>query len=117
MSAATALDPQSVEEIVRRAERPDFDRWAEQVARCGNCSRPVRLRGFSTTVNARTGEVVESFDTATLPDQTLYKPCGTRRESVCPACAEVYRWDAYHLIASGLRGGKGVPETVVCQRS
>ena len=44
----------------------------------------------------------------------LYKPCGTRRESVCPACAEVYRWDAYHLIAAGLRGGKGVPDSV-CQ--
>ena len=61
------------------------------------------------TINARTGEVVESFDTDDLPDATLYKPCGTRRESVCPACAEVYRWDAYHLIAAGLRGGKGVP--------
>jgi hypothetical protein len=58
--------------------------------------------------------VVETFDTEALPDKTLYKPCGTRRESVCPACAEVYRWDAYHLIASGLRGGKGVPDSV-CQ--
>ena len=56
--------------------------------------------------------MVESFDTAELPDAVLYKPCGTRRASVCPACAETYRWDAYHLIAAGLRGGKGVPDTV-----
>ena len=64
------------------------------------------------TVHARTGEVVESFDTETLPDKTHYKPCGTCRESVCPACAETYRWDAYHLIRAGLAGGKGVPDTV-----
>ena len=35
-----------------------------------------------------------------------------RREAVCPPCAERYRQDAYHLIAAGLRGGKGVPDTV-----
>ena len=63
-------------------------------------------------MDGRTGEVIETFDTADLADAVLYKPCGTRRESVCPACAERYRWDAYHLIASGLRGGKGVPDTV-----
>jgi hypothetical protein len=28
------------------------------------------------------------------------------------SCAERYRYDAYHLISSGLRGGKGVPDTV-----
>jgi hypothetical protein len=31
---------------------------------------------------------------------------------VCGPCAERYRRDAYHLIAAGLRGGKGVPDTV-----
>ena len=45
MTAASTLPPQTVEEIVSRAGRPDFDRWAEQVSRCGHCSRPVRLRG------------------------------------------------------------------------
>src|SRR5262249_34713009 len=34
------------------------------------------------------------------------------RSAVCPACAEMYRHDAYQLVASGLRGGKGVPESV-----
>ena len=38
------------------------------------------------------------------------KACGNRREAVCAPCAERYRRDAYHLIAAGLRGGKGVPE-------
>jgi hypothetical protein len=98
--------------VLARVLRADFGRWQTHAARARGCTRPVRLRGHSTTINARTGEVIEAFDTASLPDAVLYKPCGTRRESVCPACAEVYRWDAYHLIAAGLRGGKGVPDTV-----
>jgi hypothetical protein len=42
----------------------------------------------------------------------LRKACGNRREAVCPSCAERYRQDAYHLIAAGLRGRKGVPDSV-----
>jgi len=30
----------------------------------------------------------------------------------CPACAEIYRGDARHLVRAGLEGGKGVPESV-----
>ena len=40
------------------------------------------------------------------------KCCGNRREAVCPSCAETYRADAYQLVAAGLRGGKGVPDSV-----
>ena len=29
-----------------------------------------------------------------------------------PSCAETYRGDAYQLVAAGMRGGKGVPESV-----
>src|SRR5262249_7792629 len=32
--------------------------------------------------------------------------------AVCRSCAERYRQDAFHLIAAGLRGGKGVPDSV-----
>jgi hypothetical protein len=42
----------------------------------------------------------------------VYTPCGNRRAIVCPACAQTYRADTYQLIAAGLRGGKGVPESV-----
>ena len=45
MTPLVELPPQVVEEIVHRAGRPDFDRWSEQLQRCGYCSRPVRLRG------------------------------------------------------------------------
>lgn len=98
--------------VMSRVLRPDFARWQAHAARAHGCTRPVRLRGSSTTVDTRSGVVVETFDTADLPDAVLYKPCGTRRESVCPACAERYRWDAYHLIRAGLAGGKGVPDSV-----
>ena len=38
--------------------------------------------------------------------------CGNRRARVCRPCSTIYKYDAYHLVASGLRGGKGVPATV-----
>ena len=76
----TDVPPGYPDAVTARVLRPDFGRWQAHAARARGCTRPVRLRGTSTTVNARTGEVVESFDTDELPDATLYKPCGTRRE-------------------------------------
>jgi hypothetical protein len=52
------------------------------------------------------------WSTVSEPDGVLRKACGNRREAVCPACAERYRQDAYQLIAAGLRGGKGVPDSI-----
>jgi hypothetical protein len=42
----------------------------------------------------------------------LLKACGNRRASVCPSCSATYQGDSFQLLAAGLRGGKGVPETV-----
>jgi hypothetical protein len=47
-----------------------------------------------------------------MPDGVLYKPCGNRRASVCPACSRRYQRDAYQIIRTLLVGGKGVPDTV-----
>jgi hypothetical protein len=55
---------------------------------------------------------VASYSTEHEPDKTLLKCCGNRREAVCPSCARTYRGDAYQLVAAGMRGGKGVPDTV-----
>ena len=52
------------------------------------------------------------FDTRHLPDGVLLKACGSRRETVCPPCASLYRGDAFALVAAGLRGGKGIPESI-----
>ena len=103
--------PRAVEEIVTRAARADFDRWAEQVARCGHCARPVRLRGRveHRTVSGR--RVVYSTDGE--PDRVLLIRCGNRRAAVCPSCSFEYAGDMWQLLYAGAAGGrKGVPDSI-----
>ena len=108
-SGMTMLAPELVAGVVERAARPDFARFEAQLRSSGYCARPVRLRGHIETCDANGRRRVWSTDDE--PDGVLRKACGNRREAVCPSCAERYRQDAYHLIAAGLRGGKGVPNT------
>jgi len=84
----------------------------ELVAQAGYCHHPIRLAGRVEHADRATGEVRQVYDSDREPDGVLLKACGTRRESRCPSCAAVYRADAYQLLAAGLRGGKGVPETI-----
>ena len=103
----------TLRELADRASRPDYDRWLASTAAAGGCRRPVRLRGEVHDVDVRTGEILTSFHTTAEPDGVIYKACGDRRASVCPACAEIYRRDAYQLVRAGMAGGKGeVPESV-----
>ncbi len=90
----------------------DFGGWLKAASNAKGCTRPIRLAGTSTIVNAATGEVVSHFDTSQLPGGIAYKPCGNRRERACPACSQLYKYDTYQLIKAGLAGGKGVPESV-----
>ncbi|WP_234008028.1 replication initiator [Streptomyces sp. UNC401CLCol] len=88
-----------------------------QLAGLGGCTHPIRLDGHRTehAVDTRTGEignVLHHLDSSTLPAGHLLVRCNNRRTTRCAACAEVYRRDTFHLITSGLRGGKGVPERV-----
>jgi Replication initiator protein, pSAM2 len=99
-------------EVVARAADPTFERWREQVAQTGYCARPVRLEGTLHQIDVQTGESREVYSTDHEPDGVLLKACGNRRASRCPSCSETYRRDAFHVIASGLRGGKGIPEAV-----
>jgi len=99
-------------QLLDRAARPDYHQWLAGTAAAGGCVRPVRLRGTIRDINPATGEILRTLDTDTLPDRAIYTPCGDRRGSVCPACAETYRRDTYQLIRAGLTGGKGIPETV-----
>jgi hypothetical protein len=105
-----ALSPELADGLVTRAARPDFPRFEAQLRSSGYCARPVRLRGRIETCDGHGRRRVWSTDTES--DGILRKACGNRREAVCPPCAERYRGDAYHLIAAGLKGGKGVPDTV-----
>jgi hypothetical protein len=74
----------------------------EEVGGAGCCLHPVRLAGASA--NAATGEITSGEVTVA---------CKDRRAAVCPSCSALYRADAWQLVAAGLRGGKGVPTSVV----
>ena len=95
----------------RAADPEHWERFERQLRGTGYCRRPVRLRGQVDAIDLHTGEVQTAYSTAAEPDETLLKCCGNRREGVCPTCARTYRGDAFQLVAAGLRGGKGVPET------
>ena len=76
------------------------------------CVNPIRLRGYYQRVDASTGEVLALLGSTAAPRGIVLVACKDRRASCCPTCARLYERDAYHLIASGLRGGKTVPATV-----
>ena len=98
---------EEVDEMLARVVRPDFDRWAEQVERCGHCARPVRLRGRITAGRR------EAYSTTDEPDGVLLVRCRNRRASVCPSCSYEYAGDMWQLLYAGAAGGrKGVPESV-----
>jgi hypothetical protein len=99
-------------ELLERATRDDYQQWLSTALAAGGCVRPVRLRGTVRDIDATTGEILRDLNTDDLPDKAIYVPCGDRRASVCPPCAETYRADTYQLIRAGLAGGKGVPESV-----
>jgi hypothetical protein len=105
------LLPGVLAEVVDRAGA-GYERWAELVAQAGYCHHPIRLAGRIEQADRQTGEVRSVYDSGREPDGVLLKACGTRRESRCPSCAATYRADAYQLLAAGLLGGKGVPETI-----
>jgi hypothetical protein len=76
------------------------------------CSHPIRLRGWHERIDVDTGELLSRVVTAREPGGVLLVACGDRRAASCPSCAEIYRHDAFQLVAAGVRGGKGVPEAV-----
>ena len=80
---------------------------ADQLTRAaGPCHRPLRLSKTSVTVGRDTGHV------RALTTQVVHARCGNRRESRCPSCSVLYKYDTYNLIAAGLRGGKQTPDSV-----
>jgi hypothetical protein len=99
-------------DILARAARDDYWRWLHHIANAAGCAHPIQLRGQLHTLDPATGQILASRSTQDMPDQALYTPCGNRRATVCPSCAEIYRADTYQLVLAGLRGGKGVPDTV-----
>ncbi|GAB2484359.1 replication initiator protein RepSA [Nocardiopsis aegyptia] len=103
----------SQEQISERVATGVLDDVLSTINRVGGCSEPLRLRGQLTAVDTSTGAAEPVWSTSGQPGQVLMVACGNRRASRCPACADTYRGDTFHLIRSGLIGGdKGVPEQV-----
>lgn len=100
------------EHALTRAARDDYHTWLSHIWPAAGCTHPIRLAGEIATVEADTGRLLQLANTQTMPDGVIYKPCGNRRASVCPSCAETYRRDAYELIRTGLVGGKTVPGSI-----
>jgi hypothetical protein len=98
--------------VLARAGHKDYSRWLGHVQGARGCSHPVRLTGEITDIDPTTGELIRRVTTSAMPDGVLYVPCGTRRASICPACAETYRRDAYQIVKAGLDGGKGIPADI-----
>jgi hypothetical protein len=107
--AQLGFDPVEVATARRRVRTPDYSDWLDHVSAAAACTRPIRLSG-SIDVKNPDGSVMHTVDTDTMPDGVIYTPCGNRRASVCPSCAEVYRRDTYQIIRAGLEGGRyGLP--------
>jgi hypothetical protein len=108
----SALTPAAEHAIVERLRDGTFDAWSDTAAGVNFCTNPVRLVGGSTTIDAVTGEVLDSFSSRTTPLGVVYRACGNRRAEVCPPCSRTYARDTYAMIRAGLVGGKTVSETV-----
>jgi hypothetical protein len=76
------------------------------------CAHPVLLAGSRSVVERSTGLLLHTFSSAESPDGAISVRCGNRRASVCPSCSRLYRFDAYRVVAAGLRGGESVPDSV-----
>jgi hypothetical protein len=68
--------------------------------------------GATQLVNTATGEIRELYGSAQELDGITYIRCGNRRAAVCPSCSQEYKGDAWHILACGLIGGKGIPAGV-----
>jgi hypothetical protein len=94
------------------SSRADFAAWQQELTQSGRCHHPIQVKGSIRAIDLATGEVRPVYTSASQPGGVLLLPCGNRRETVCPACSQVYKRDARQLVRAGLAGGKGIPDTI-----
>jgi hypothetical protein len=80
--------------------------------RVRGCDHPVRMVGTTTRVDAGSGEILQSYSSTDELDGYTWIRCGNRRMAVCPSCAHEYKGDAWHVITTGVSGGKNLSESV-----
>jgi hypothetical protein len=112
-ASRTTFAPASLAVLTRRygAGAP---RVVELIRRTRGCTSPIRLVGESIAASASSGEVLARRSTEVDAPGFVLTACGNRRASRCPPCSEIYRRDAYFLVAAGLTGNeeKGVSTSV-----
>jgi hypothetical protein len=109
---APPLGERERQQVLDLVSSPDLEVWSEALERVGNCAQPVRLRGWTETIDTTTGEIVSTYRSEDEPLGVTHVRCGNRRASECPSCSRLYAADTFHLIRAGVAGGKTVPESV-----
>ncbi|MDO0914343.1 plasmid replication initiator protein [Streptomyces sp. DT2A-34] len=99
-------------DLIRLVHEPGFPRWLEQIKSIDGCAHPIYLAGHTTTHDAATGEVLRHYDTRDEPGGRMPVRCRNRRETRCEPCSYLHAGDTFHLVRSGLQGGKGVTDGV-----
>ncbi|MFD7131282.1 replication initiator [Streptomyces sp. NPDC059894] len=99
-------------DMIRLANEPEFPRWLDQIKSIGGCAHPIYLAGHTTTRDVVTGEVLRHYDTSAEPGGRMPVRCRNRRETRCAPCSRLHAGDTFHLVRSGLLGGKGVTDRV-----
>ncbi|GDY29520.1 replication initiation protein [Gandjariella thermophila] len=105
MVSRLATEDEQLGHFLASMGRDGLKRWRRQVAATGGCAKPIRLAG-SWSAQTSTGHTLAEYQGG------VFVACNNRRLTVCPSCAQVYASDTFHLVRSGLTGGKGVPESV-----
>src|SRR6185437_8024645 len=80
--------------LVRVVEAKDL------LERSGTCTHPIRLVGSREVIEKATGQLLDATS-----GQQITVNCGNRRATRCAYCSTLYKYDAYNLVAAGLRGG------------
>jgi hypothetical protein len=100
------------QDFIRLVQEPGFARWLDQIESIGGCAHPIYLSGRTTVVDDATGALLRHYDTSGEPGGRMPVRCRNRRESRCQPCAHLHAGDTFHLVRSGLLGGKGTPKRV-----
>jgi hypothetical protein len=107
----SGLLPAWVSQLAEKAAQPGFERWRQMVEGAGGCTAPIRLVGHSATIDADSGEVLDTYLTRDEPTEYLLVACGNRRASRCEPCARVYACSS--LTWSPRRGHQALLERAV----
>jgi hypothetical protein len=101
------ITPELIANMQARITSTDFADWQAKVTASGGCAKPIILTGSHAIKSKNSGQVLHGRS------GTVFAPCNSRRESICPSCSRIYSGDAFQLIRSGVSGdSKGIPASI-----